>query len=159
MIYVLGISMVMLVIAAALVIIRAVKGPTALDRMVSVDMISSITIGAVALLAALTRRADLLALFIVLALVGFVGSTTLARFITPLDPSAKRILSREEERALDAEMARRSDDDAPIHDVDFYGSHEEGYSGADVDPHDAAKASSQHGGAAASERPAEGRKQ
>ena len=74
MIYILTACMIMLVIAAILVTIRTVRGPTSLDRMVSVDMVSSILIGAVALLAALTKRSDLLALFIVLALIGFVGS-------------------------------------------------------------------------------------
>ncbi|MFP7696768.1 monovalent cation/H+ antiporter complex subunit F [Trueperella sp. LYQ143] len=106
------------VIAACLIVGRIVKGPTSLDRMVAVDLMTSILLGAFAVLAAVTRRSDLLAVFIVLSLVGFVGSTTLARFLGPLDPEARRILSREEERQLDEETARRADDAAPVHDVD-----------------------------------------
>ncbi|VEI13533.1 monovalent cation/H+ antiporter complex subunit F [Trueperella bialowiezensis] len=147
MIYILGACMAMLFIAAILVTIRTVKGPTSLDRMVSVDMISSILIGAVALLAALTRRSDLLALFIVLALVGFVGSMTLARFITPLDPEAKRILSREEEKELDAQLALRRDDDAPVHDVDAYDDGD-----ADDGVPDPMETGPRHGRATAAER-------
>ena len=162
MIYILAACMVMLVIAAFLVTARAVKGPTSLDRMVSVDMVSSILIGSVALLAALTRRSDLLALFIVLALVGFVGSTALARFITPLDPSARRILSKDEESELDAQISRRPDDAAPVHDVDalesddadvdVYDPDEVDFSGTDVDPDDVSEAGPQHDGATAVER-------
>lgn len=118
MIYIVGGCMALLFIAALLVLVRIVRGPTSLDRMVSVDLMTSILVGGFALLAAATRRADLLAVFIVLSLVGFVGSTTLARFIGPLDPEARRILTREEEAELDAVTASRADDDAPVHDVD-----------------------------------------
>lgn len=83
MTYVLGFCMALLFIASLLVLMRIFRGPTALERMVALDVMTSVVIGAVALLAALTRREDLLALFVALALVGFVGSTTLARFITP----------------------------------------------------------------------------
>ncbi|MDP9806511.1 multicomponent Na+:H+ antiporter subunit F [Trueperella bonasi] len=117
MIYVLGACMLMLVIAALLVTARAVKGPTSLDRMVSVDMISSILIGSVALLAALTRRSDLLALFIVLSLVGFVGSMTLARFITPVDPSAKRTFWKDTQHDEPAQKVH-PDSAAVKHEVD-----------------------------------------
>ena len=59
MIYILTACMIMLVIAAILVTIRTVRGPTSLDRMVSVDMVSSILIGAVALSGSLIAWAKL----------------------------------------------------------------------------------------------------
>ncbi|MFY9262762.1 MAG: pH regulation protein F [Actinomycetaceae bacterium] len=110
---------VILLISALLVLWRMMRGPTSLDRMVSLDMITSITIGGFALLAAVTRRADLLPVFVVLSLVGFVGSMALARFITPLDPNERKLLSKIEERRLDLENYRRNLlDEAPVHDID-----------------------------------------
>ncbi|TBW20879.1 sodium:proton antiporter [Arcanobacterium bovis] len=70
----------LLLLSAVLVLIRIVRGPSTLDRMVAVDMMTAIFVGACSLLAAHTRRLDLLPVFIVLSIVGFLGSTTLARF-------------------------------------------------------------------------------
>lgn len=110
----------MLFVSAGLLLWRITRGPTTLDRVVTLDMVASVMIGAFALLAAATRRADLLPVFIVLSLVGFVGSTTTARFATPIDPNQRRLLSKEEERRMDLETHRREAlDYAPIHDVDI----------------------------------------
>ncbi|WP_461004854.1 monovalent cation/H+ antiporter complex subunit F [Trueperella pyogenes] len=136
MTYILALCMVILFVAAVLVLVRLTRGPSSLERMVAVDFMTSVLIGAVAVLAALTRREDLLALFIALSLIGFVGSMTLARFILPVDQDAKRILTRDEERRHDA---ARNDDAAPVHDVD-------------ADTKDVTEAGPMHGGATAVER-------
>lgn len=120
MIYVIAGCAVVLFISAVLVLWRITRGPTTLDRMVSLDMVTSIAIGAFALLAAITRRGDLLPVFVVLSIIGFVGSTTMARFAMPIDPASKRVLTREEELEMDAEIQRREEmDEAPLHDVDI----------------------------------------
>lgn len=105
-----------LTVSALLVLYRIVAGPTALDRMVGVDMMTSILIGAFSLLAALTRRSDLLAVFIVLGIVGFVGSTVVARFARLPKDYERRILTPAEAARLDQETI--DDDATPIHDVD-----------------------------------------
>lgn len=84
----------LLFISALMIVYRTAKGPTALDRMVSIDMFTSIVIGAFALLAAATRRADLLPVFVVLSIIGFIGSTTLARFSAPLSNSTRKALAQ-----------------------------------------------------------------
>ncbi len=120
MIYVIAGCAVVLFASAVLVLWRITRGPTTLDRMVSLDMVTSIAIGAFAVLAAITRRADLLPVFVVLSIIGFVGSTTMARFAMPIDPASKRVLTREEELEMDAEIQRREEmDEAPLHDVDI----------------------------------------
>lgn len=120
MIYVIAGCAVVLFISAVLVLWRITRGPTTLDRMVSLDMVTSIAIGAFALLAAITRRGDLLPVFVVLSIIGFVGSTTMARFAMPIDPASKRVLTREEELEMDAKIQRREEmDEAPLHDVDI----------------------------------------
>lgn len=79
-------------------------------------MMTSILIGAFALPAAATRRADLLPVFVVLGLVGFVGSTALARFATLADPDERRVLTRAGSRRRTAPrwICRRKP--CPVHD-------------------------------------------
>lgn len=85
---------ILLFISACLVILRIVKGPSSLDRMVGVDFITSILVGAFSILAAITRRADLIPVLVVLSIIGFVGSTTVARFLRPLDREARQKISQ-----------------------------------------------------------------
>lgn len=92
--YVIFGSAALLFISALMIVYRAAKGPTALDRMVCVDMLTSIVIGGFALLAAATRRVDLLPVFISLSIIGFIGSTTLARFSAPLTAQTRKELAK-----------------------------------------------------------------
>ncbi len=122
MTWVISICAVMLLISALLVLVRIEKGPTSLDRMVGVDVMTSIVLGALALLAALTRRADLLAVFVVVSVVGFLGSVAMARIARREDPRKRRILSEEEERAAQAaeEAAEEfGEPEEPVHDIDI----------------------------------------
>ncbi|WP_124054645.1 monovalent cation/H+ antiporter complex subunit F [Arcanobacterium ihumii] len=98
-----------LFISALMVIVRIAKGPTTLDRMAGVDMITAIVVGAFALLAAATRRADLLPVFVALSIIGFLGSTTLARFAQPLTSVGRKNL--EQVTADDASQSSRPETD------------------------------------------------
>ncbi|ADH91915.1 cation:proton antiporter [Arcanobacterium haemolyticum] len=82
MMWVIGASAVVELIAIALLLWRLGRGPTTLDRVVTLDMITSAVVGGIAILFAFTRRTDLLPVFVVLSLVGFVGSTVAARNAT-----------------------------------------------------------------------------
>ncbi|MGO1590765.1 MAG: monovalent cation/H+ antiporter complex subunit F [Ancrocorticia sp.] len=121
MIWVVGVCGVMLFIAAAAVLFRIERGPSTLDRMVGVDVMTSIVLGALALLVAYTTRADLLAVFVVVSVVGFLGSVTLARAARPDDPGKRRILTIEEEEAIAAAEAAEEESDSdedsaePVH--------------------------------------------
>ena len=101
MTWVVSICGAMLFVSAILVLIRIERGPSVLDRMVGVDVMSSIMLGALALLAAITRRSDLLAVFVVVSVVGFLGSVSLARIAKREDPGKRRILTPEEEKAVE----------------------------------------------------------
>lgn len=74
------IASVMLVAATFLALTRIVRGPSALDRMVAMDVLLSCLIGAIGLEAAYNRHGTTLAVLAVLALLGFVGSVAVARF-------------------------------------------------------------------------------
>ncbi|MFT3943912.1 MAG: monovalent cation/H+ antiporter complex subunit F [Ancrocorticia sp.] len=119
MIWLVGICGAMLFVSAILVLWRINEGPSTLDRMVGVDVMTSILLGGLALLVAATRRSDLMAVFVVVSVVGFLGSVSVARAARPDDPGKRRILTIEEERAIAAaeEAAEDEDEDsiAPVH--------------------------------------------
>ena len=121
MIWVVAACGVLLFAAAIAVLYRIERGPSTLDRMVGVDVMTSVVLGALALLVAYTRRADLLAVFVVVSVVGFLGSVAVARAARPEDPGKRRILTIDEERAIaEAEAAEedsQTDEDnaEPVH--------------------------------------------
>jgi multicomponent Na+:H+ antiporter subunit F len=70
----------MLVVAAALVLVRTVIGPSVFDRAVGLDTLSTICLAAIAVDAAQHHDGQYLPILLLLALVGFTGSVCLARF-------------------------------------------------------------------------------
>src|SRR5690625_7257500 len=70
-----------LVLAAVLIaMFRVERGPSMLDRIVSLDVVSAALIGTTALWSAASQRADLVPLLTVMAIAGFVASVALGRF-------------------------------------------------------------------------------
>lgn len=94
---------VLLAATGVMALIRAERGPSMLDRTIALDIITSTIVGAIALEAAWSRRIDAVPLLVVLSLVGFVGSVTIARFAAVEPEGEGRVLTREEVAALDAE--------------------------------------------------------
>ncbi|ADG73131.1 multiple resistance and pH regulation protein F [Cellulomonas flavigena DSM 20109] len=97
---------VLLTLGALFAIARAEKGPSMLDRTVALDIVVTTMIAAVALYAAYFRRADVVPLLVVLSLVGFVGSVTIARFAAVEPEGEGRVRTREEVAAEEAEKRR-----------------------------------------------------
>ncbi|KKJ93717.1 monovalent cation/H+ antiporter complex subunit F [Micromonospora sp. HK10] len=73
---------VLLAIAGALVLVRIIRGPSILDRAVATDVLLAIVVAAIAMEAAYSRDATALPVLVVLAILGFVGSVSIARFAT-----------------------------------------------------------------------------
>ena len=67
-------------IAALLLVVRISLGPTMLDRVVALDVLVAVVICGLALEAAVHRHTTTLPILVVLSLVGFVGSVSVARF-------------------------------------------------------------------------------
>lgn len=103
-------SALMLAAGAVLAVARVERGPSMLDRTIALDVLTSTIVGAVALYAAWTREVDSVPLLVVFALVGFVGSVTIARFAAVEPEGEGRVLTREESDALDA--SRRAVEEA-----------------------------------------------
>lgn len=70
----------MLGVAALLALVRVVRGPSALDRIVAMEVLLSCLICTIGIDAAYDRRGTTLPVLAVLALLGFVGSVAIARF-------------------------------------------------------------------------------
>lgn len=110
---------IMLFLAAVGVVIRVSKGPSMLDRMVAVDLFTSTILAAMVTISALTRRSDLLPVLVILAIVGFIGSTTIARFVAHEPTADKRILTKDEVAKILADAkVRADDDDDEVHNPD-----------------------------------------
>lgn len=67
-------------VSAALALLRMVRGPTATDRLVAFDLMTVVVVAAVALVAARRGEAPSVVL-VVIALVGFLATTSAVRLL------------------------------------------------------------------------------
>lgn len=112
---------VLLAVGGVLALIRVEKGPSMLDRTVALDVVTSILVAAVALEAAWSRRIDTIPILVVLALVGFISSVTIARFAAVEPEGEGRVLTREEIAALEAERMDTEQADREAYDEEHHG--------------------------------------
>ncbi|GAA1349483.1 hypothetical protein GCM10009636_06430 [Arthrobacter koreensis] len=73
---------IMLAVSAAGAIFRIVRGPSILDRVLAADVLLAIVGGALVVDMVVHRHLDYMALLIAISLIGFIGSVTVARFVT-----------------------------------------------------------------------------
>ena len=69
-----------LALAALLLLARITRGPTMLDRVIALDVLVAVIICGLALEAAVNQHTTTLPILVVLSLLGFVGSVSVARF-------------------------------------------------------------------------------
>lgn len=74
-------SLVLLGVAAALCLVRAVRGPSALDRIVALDVFLVVIAAGVVVRSAQESHSLNLILLVVVTLLGFAGSVTAARLV------------------------------------------------------------------------------
>ena len=72
----------MLAVAGAGAIYRIAKGPSILDRVLASDVLLAIVGAALITDMIVYRNLDYLALVVAISLIGFIGSVTVARFVT-----------------------------------------------------------------------------
>lgn len=70
-----------LLLCCALCLYRIAQGPTAADRMVAIDILGTVVVGFVAIITAVTGKAYLLDVVLVWALVSFIGTLALAKYL------------------------------------------------------------------------------
>ena len=76
-----GITFLMLTVAALLAFVRVVRGPTLPDRVVAIDLIGVLIVGVIVVAAAATGEQAFLDVAIVIALISFVGTVAYARYV------------------------------------------------------------------------------
>lgn len=69
-------------VAGGLALIRIVRGPSTLDRMVATDVLLAVLVIAIAADAAYRRDGTALPVLVVLSVLGFTSSVAVARFAT-----------------------------------------------------------------------------
>lgn len=79
------VSAVVLAVSALLVVVRMTRGPSMLDRAISFDVLAAVVLGAIALDVAADRDSGAVPILLVLTLLGFVGSVSIARFFPGSD--------------------------------------------------------------------------
>ena len=77
---VVAVCMALLGVATLLLVVRISLGPTMLDRVVALDVLVAVVICGLGLEAAIHRHTTTLPILVVLSLLGFVGSVSIARF-------------------------------------------------------------------------------
>lgn len=73
---------IILAVSAGLALYRVARGPSILDRVLALDVVLAIIGGALVLNMVVNRHLDNLILLVVVSLIGFIGSVTVARFVT-----------------------------------------------------------------------------
>ncbi|MBD5785127.1 MrpF/PhaF family protein [Cellulosimicrobium terreum] len=98
-----------------------------LDRTIALDVFTTTLVTAIALEAAFSRRTDTIPLLVVLSLVGFISSVTIARFASVEPEGEGRIRTPEEVAREDAERraAEEAERDRAI-DPDHHGTAADG---------------------------------
>lgn len=81
------IAMIILGLSAVLTIIRMSKGPTSLDRVMSLDLLTGIVIGVIALWITATGLDLGLTIMLVLSVTSFIGAASMPRFMHDQAPN------------------------------------------------------------------------
>jgi len=84
-----SIGAVLLTIAAALTVMRMSRGPSSLDRVVAADVLVAVVIAGLALEAIYNDHTTTLPVILVLSLLGFAGSVSIARFVADRDKAVR----------------------------------------------------------------------
>ena len=99
MVVVIIVTSVLLVAGAVLAVVRIERGPSILDRTIAFDLLTSALVGTIAVEAAWSRRTETIPILVVLSLVGFLGSVTIARFTAREAEDAGHVRPAEEAAA------------------------------------------------------------
>lgn len=98
--YVYTVTAALLAAAILAITYRLLRGPSTLDRVVAMDALVGTAMGGLAVWAAYSGNSTVLPGVVALSLVGFIGSTSVARFRVPDDalPGGGRGPRREDSR-------------------------------------------------------------
>ena len=90
--------LVLLAVVGLLTTVRLVRGPAALDRLVALDVLVAVLVCVLATTAARSADSATVPVVVATSLVGFLGSTTVARFLGRPDGRAQGTGRHERDR-------------------------------------------------------------
>jgi multicomponent Na+:H+ antiporter subunit F len=102
----------MLFVAATLTLVRIVRGPGPADRVVATDVLITTVAGSLAVEAAINHHSNTISVILVLSLLAFAGTVSMARFVAGRqgvvgpDPDASDDLAAEGDRPDEGEGIR-----------------------------------------------------
>lgn len=79
-----------ILVAMVLVLVRALRGPTVYDRILAVNIFSTLTVLLIAVVGFLMGRPEFLDIALVYVLIGFVGTIAVLKFFEYGDLGAER---------------------------------------------------------------------
>ncbi|WP_224242822.1 monovalent cation/H+ antiporter complex subunit F [Hyalangium gracile] len=79
-------TLALLALTMLLALWRVVRGPSAPDRIVALDLIAGVSVGVIAVYTALTGERHLLRVATGLALISFLGTVAVARYLERKEP-------------------------------------------------------------------------
>lgn len=88
-------TLILLSVSLVLAFIRIVRGPTAADRIASLDLIAVLIVSILAAFAAFTGEDSFLDVTIAYALIAFLGTVALSRFLIRSNRAEKRTNNEE----------------------------------------------------------------
>ena len=77
-----GILIIGILLTMGLVLIRAIKGPSVFDRILAVNAFGTLTVILICVHGFLTGRPDFLDLALVYALISFIGTIAVSKYVT-----------------------------------------------------------------------------
>lgn len=72
----------LLIVASLCALYRIARGPSILDRVLAIDVLLATIGGALAMDMTINRHLDNVVLLVAISVIGFIGSVTVARFVT-----------------------------------------------------------------------------
>lgn len=88
--WVLIVAGVLLAVAAVMAIVRLVRGPSPIDRVLATDVLIAVVVGVLAIEAAVSQQSYTVPVMLVLSLVAFAGTIAMARFVAGRASSVRR---------------------------------------------------------------------
>nr|WP_300336659.1 monovalent cation/H+ antiporter complex subunit F [Actinomyces sp.] len=77
-----ALTLVLLVVAAAMALARMAMGPSSLDRSIATDLLTAVTVAGTGLYVVVSGSTTALPVLVVLSLIGFTGPVAIARLIS-----------------------------------------------------------------------------
>ncbi|GAA2172192.1 hypothetical protein GCM10009846_09160 [Agrococcus versicolor] len=81
MMWVLVAAGVLLAASAVMAIVRLVRGPSPIDRVIATDVLVAVVVGALAIEAAVSQHSYTVPVMLAISLVAFAGTVAMARFV------------------------------------------------------------------------------